>query len=350
MNLLILGGTRFLGRHLAELALQAGHEVTLLHRGRSNAQLFPEAEHRIADRDDAAAFAAALGRVSEGGTWDAAIDTSAYFPRQVAQAAALLADRVGQYQLISSISVYASFDGLATDESAPRLTLPGAEQAQAVTGANYGALKALCEDAALEGFGERALIARPGLLVGPWDPTGRFTWWAERLARAATEPDTEMLAPGDPLGPVQCIDARDAALWLLHQAEACTGGACNLTGPEEPLTMAGFLAAGQAALAPQARLQWVDEDFVLAQGVAPWSDLPVWLPAVSSGVHRADIGRALATGLQCRPLAQTFADTAAWAAQHGGGPQPIAGGPPRPAVGLAPAREAALLRAWHARG
>jgi 2'-hydroxyisoflavone reductase len=115
------------------------------------------------------------------------------------------------------------------------------------------------------------------------------------------------------------------------------------------MTMAGVLATGQAALAPQARLQWVDEAFLLEQGVAPWSELPVWLPAASSGVHRTDIGRALATGLHCRPLAQTFADTAAWAAQHGGGPLPLAGGPPRPAVGLSLEREAALLQAWHER-
>lgn len=348
MNLLILGGTRFLGRHLAQLALEAGHHVTLVHRGRSHAGLFPQAEHLIADRDAPGALAAALaGAVS--GSWDAAIDTSAYFPRQVRLAADVLGDRVGQYQLVSSISVYASFDGLATDESAPRVTVNEAE-ATTVTGATYGGLKALCEDAAFEGFGERALVARPGLLVGPHDPTGRFTWWAERFARAAAEAgQAEVLAPGDPLGPVQFIDARDAAAWLLHQAEACTSGACNLTGPEEPLTMAEFLATAQRTLAPAARLCWVDEAFLLAQGVAPWSDVPVWLPAASSGLHRTDIGRALATGLQCRPLAHTLADTAAWAAAQGGGPTQSPGAPPRPAVGLAPEREAALRAAWQAR-
>jgi 2'-hydroxyisoflavone reductase len=348
MHLLILGGTRFLGRHLAEQALAAGHHVTLLHRGHSNPGLFPEAEHLIADRDQPGALASALQGASSSG-WDAAIDTSAYFPRQVRLAAELLGDRVGQYQLISSISVYASFEGLAIDESTPRLTVDEA-QATSVTGATYGGLKALCEDAAEEGFGERALVVRPGLLVGPWDPTGRFTWWAERFARAAAdENETEVLAPGHPQGPVQCIDARDAAAWLLHQAEACTSGACNLTGPEEPLSMAEFMATAQRTLAPASRLCWVDEDFLLAQGVAPWSELPVWLPAASSGVHRADIGRALATGLQCRPLAQTLADTAAWAAAEGGGPVQSAGTPPRPAVGLAPAREAALREAWRAR-
>ena len=347
MNLLILGGTRFLGRHLAQLALEAGHQVTLLHRGRSNAGLFPEAEHLIVDRDQPAALAAALHGVDT--SWDAAIDTSAYFPRQVRQVAELLEDRVGQYQLVSTISVYAGFDTLATDEGAPRLTVNEAE-ATAVTGATYGGLKALCEDAAFEGFGERCLVSRPGLLVGPHDPTGRFTWWAERFARAAADPtQAEVLAPGNPLGPVQCIDARDAAAWMLHQAEACTSGACNLTGPEAPISMAEFLAMAQQTLAPASRLLWVDEDFLLAQGVAPWSELPVWLPAASSGVHRIDISRALATGLQCRPLAATLADTAAWAAEQGGGPTQSPGAPPRPPVGLAPEREAALRAAWLAR-
>ena len=351
MNLLILGGTRFLGRHLAQLALEAGHQVTLLHRGRSNATLFPEAEHLIADRDQPAALAAALHGADTG--WDAAIDTSAYFPRQVRQVAALLGDRVGQYQLVSSISVYAGFDTLATDESAPRLTLDEAE-ATAVTGAitseNYGGLKALCEDAAFEGFGDRCLVSRPGLLVGPHDPTGRFTWWAQRFARAAADAtQTEVLAPGNPLGPVQYIDARDAAAWMLHQAEARTSGACNLTGPEMPLTMAEFLSLAQQTLAPASSLCWVDEAFLLAQGVAPWSDIPVWLPAASSGVHRIDIDRALATGLQCRSLAATLADTAAWAADQGIGPTHSPGAPPRPAVGMAPEREAALRAAWLAR-
>ena len=360
MNLLILGGTRFLGRHLAQLALEAGHQVTLLHRGRSNAALFPEAEHLIADRDQPAALAAALHSVDT--SWDAAIDTSAYFPRQVRQVAQLLDDRVGQYQLVSSISVYADFDTLATDEGAPRLALNEAEATTltgaltgAITSDNYGGLKALCEDAAFEGFGQRCLVARPGLLVGPHDPTGRFTWWAERFARAAasgkgegagSDTDAEVLAPGNPLGPVQCIDARDAAAWMLHQAEACTSGACNLTGPEAPLCMAEFLATAQQTLAPGSRLCWVDEEFLLAQGVAPWSELPVWLPAASSGVHRIDISRALATGLQCRPLAATFADTAAWAAEQGGGPTQSPGAPPRPPVGLMPKREAALRAAW----
>ncbi|MDP2005036.1 MAG: NAD-dependent epimerase/dehydratase family protein [Rubrivivax sp.] len=343
MELLILGGTRFLGRHLARLAIDAGHEVTLLHRGRSASGLFPEAEHRIADRDQEGEFAAALA----GGGWDAVIDTSAYLPRQVASAAASLAGRVGQYQLVSSISVYADFDAAATAEEALLQSLPD-PRVQVVDGTTYGGLKALCEGAAHEGFGDGCLVSRPGLLVGPHDPTGRFTWWAQRFVRADSGDDdeAEVLAPGDPDAPVQCIDARDAAAWMLHQAEAGHRGTYNLTGPETPTTMGELLETARRTLAPEAQVLWVDETFLLGQGVAPWSDLPVWLPLAQSGVHRIDITRALDTGLQCRPLAQTLADTAAWAATS---PPPVPGGPLRPPVGLAPEREAALRAAWRAR-
>ncbi len=354
MKLLILGGTRFLGRHLAELALQAGHELTLMHRGRSGPDLFPEADHRIADRDGSLA-------VLQDGVWDAAIDTSAYVPRQVHAMAEALAGRVSTYQLVSTISVYAdpnaSPHGL-TDETAEVQTLED-PRTETVTGATYGGLKALCEVAAWDGFEGRCLIARPGLLVGPHDPTGRFTWWVQRLLRGGdnggngngngsdngSDNDNDLLAPGDPDSPVQCIDARDAAAWLLHQAEQGQTGVFNLSGPEAPTTMGQLLAAGAQALNSSARPLWVDEDFLLAQGVQPWTDLPLWLPRAEAGLHRIDIERALATGLQCRALARTFADTAAWA---GAAPPPATEGPPRPSVGLSAEREAALLAAWRA--
>lgn len=345
MRLLILGGTRFLGRHLARQALAAGHELTLLHRGRSAADLFPEAEHLIADRDRAGEFTTALA----GGAWDAVIDTSAYLPRQVQAAAAALAGRVGQYQLVSTISVYAGFDAAVTDETAPLQVLPD-PAVQVVDGSSYGGLKALCEAAAYEGFEDACLVSRPGLLVGPHDPTGRFTWWVQRFVRADSGDDdeTEVLAPGDPAAPVQFIDARDAAAWMLHQAEAGHRGTYNLTGPESPATMGELLAAARDTLAPASELLWVDEAFLLEQGVVPWSELPVWLPLAQSGVHRVDIARALDTGLQCRPWAQTLRDTATWAAKAAL-PAPVPGGPPRPSVGLAPGREAALRAAWRAR-
>lgn len=346
MKILILGGTRFLGRHLAEQALAQGHAVTLLHRGRSGPGLFPQAEHLIADRDgDLCALAK--------GEWDSVIDTSAYVPRQVRAVAARLAGRVGQYQLVSTISVYADTEAGAlnagsVDETAALQTLAD-PSAEAVTGDTYGGLKVLCEQAAWEGFAGRCLISRPGLLIGPHDPTGRFSWWVQRLLRGGT-----VLAPGDPATPVQFIDARDAAAWHLLQAErantAPKTGIFNLTGPAQPLSMGGLLQAARDTLNPAAQLAWVGEKFLLDAGVAPWSDLPVWLPQSQARLHRTDINRALAAGLQCRPLADTLADTATWLQGAAAAPEPaVDASPPKPAVGLAPEREAALLQAWQAR-
>jgi len=331
VKLLILGGTRFLGRHVAELALARGHQLTLLHRGRSGPDLFPQAEHRRADRDGDL-------QVLARGEWDAAIDTSAYLPRQVRAIADSLGGRVGHYQLVSTISVYAGFAASGTTEDAAVQTLAD-PAVQTVSGETYGGLKALCEAEARSGFAGRCLVNRPGLLVGPHDPTGRFTWWVRRIAAGG-----DVLAPGDPQGPVQFIDARDAAAWMLRQSEQGTQGVFNLTGPARPLTWGALLETAVDTLNPDARLQWVDEAFVLGQGVAPWSDLPVWLPRESEGMHRVVIAPALVTGLVCRPLAQTLADTAAWA-----GPPAPAAGPPRPAVGLTAERETALLAAWRAR-
>ena len=336
MRFLILGGTRFLGRHIAQQALAAGHHVTLLHRGRSHAGLFPQAEHRITDRDGDLAVLDGID------TWDSVIDTSAYVPRQVRAVAAKLAGRVGQYQLVSSISAYADLspgaDLAATvDESAPLAALAD-PTVEAITGDTYGGLKVLCEQAAQDAFAGRCLVPRPGLIVGPHDPTGRFTWWMQRFARAT--PGSEVIAPGRPDAPVQFIDARDLAAWMLLQADRSTDGVFNLTGPDAPLRWGDFLDAAREALAPAAQLAWVDEAFVLAQGIAPWSDLPVWLPTSDEGLHRVSIARALATGLQGRPLRETILDTAAWAAG-----EPARTNPP----GLAPDREASLMTAWRAR-
>lgn len=332
MKLLILGGTRFLGRHLAELAIAAGHEVTLMHRGRSGPALFPEAEHLIADRNgDLAALAA--------GRWEAAIDTNAYVPRHVHSVAAALAGRTERYLLVSTISVYSLFGTPHQDEDAPlqRLADPATET---VTGETYGGLKVLCEEAALAGFGaSRTLVARPGLIVGPHDPTERFTWWLRRLQRGG-----ELLAPAPPGAPLQFIDARDAAAWLLLQAERGSAGTFNLTGPTgAPVTMASFLEEAAAALGVPAQPVWADEDFLVAQGVQPWSDLPLWVPQSESGLHQVSVDRARSLGLSCRPLAETVTATAAWAREHS--PPAAASQPP----GLEPEREAALIAAWRSR-
>jgi 2'-hydroxyisoflavone reductase len=332
MRLLVIGGTRFLGRHLVEQALQAGHRVTLLNRGRANPGLFPAVDSRIADRNGD--LSVVLGADER---WDAAIDTCAYLPRQVRALAGRLAGRVGQYQMVSSISAYADFrPGMGED--APLATIDDPDT-ETVDGRTYGALKALCEGAAEEGFTGRCLRPRPALIVGPHDPTERFTWWVRRFARA--EPGSEGLAPGSPEAPVQFIDVRDAAAWLLRQAEVGTTGAFNLTGPDAAGTMGGLIDALRTTLAPTLRPVWVDEDFLQAEGVAAWSDLPVWLGRDDEASHRIDASRARATGLRCRPWGQTIADTAAWAA--------TTAAPPSPPPGLAPAREAELLARWRAR-
>jgi 2'-hydroxyisoflavone reductase len=342
MHLLIVGGTKFLGRHIAAQALAAGHRLTLLHRGQSGPGLFPEAEHLIADRN---------GDLSllRGRRFDVVIDTSAYVPRQVRSLAAALAEAMpAQYQFVSSISAYAAFaasnaesdsasDAAGTNEDAPLATLSD-PATEVIDGNTYGGLKAACEAAALQSFDSggvrRCVLVRPGLIVGPHDPSGRFTWW---VRRADAQP-AALIVPGDAESPVQFIDARDLAAWMLGAAatHAPLRGAYNLTGPATALTMGAFVAALRDVLAPQARLQPRDEALLLAQGVAPWTELPVWLPAASAALHRVDIGRALASGLAIRPLADTLRDTAAWARtapEHG----------LRPGVGLSAEREAALL-------
>jgi 2'-hydroxyisoflavone reductase len=326
MKLLILGGTRFLGRHLASQALAQGWAVSLLHRGHSNTTLFPEAEHLITDRDKDLSCL-------RGRQWDAVIDTSAYVPRQVRQVAQVLAGRVGHYQLVSTISVYAAYAPAGNDENAALASLPDPES-ETLDNSRYGGLKALCEQEARQGFGEpHCLINRPGLLVGAYDPTGRFSWWVRRFTDSTVSTDV-VLAPGDPQAQVQFIDAADAAAWMLLQAQQGTTGVVNLTGPAAPLTMGEFLETARAVLRPQARLRWLPERYLLDQGVKPWTELPVWLPADSAALHRTHITRALQTGLAIRPLRHTLLDTAAWLPQA----------PATPAVGMSAEREAALLK------
>ncbi len=328
MKLLIVGGTRFLGRHIAEQALAQGHDVSLLHRGKSGPDLFPQAQHLIADRDGDLS-------VLSGQQWDAAIDTSAYVPRQVRAMSTALEPHVKRYLLVSTISVYADFADIGTTEGAATQVLDD-PLTETVNGATYGGLKALCEEAALAAWGERCVVARPGLIVGPHDPTGRFTWWMTRLQRGGA-----VLAPGSPEAPVQFIDARDVAAWLLHQADAATQGPFNLTGPHPALKMGEFLDTTRRVLNPSASLRWVDADWLLSEGVKPWSDLPVWLPPESHGLHKMNLARALTTGLVFTPLAQTVADTAAWAVIN---PSPVNHSAVAPTtVGLSPEREVQLL-------
>jgi 2'-hydroxyisoflavone reductase len=324
MRLLVIGGTRFLGRHLVQQALDAGHDVTLFNRGQSAASLFPQAEQRRGDRNGD------LGALASG-AWDTVIDTCAYVPRHVRTMAAALRGRVGHYQLVSTVSVYAQFENAGIDEDAPLAALDD-ERTEVVDGQTYGGLKALCERALLEALPSAACIVRPGLLVGPHDPTGRFTWWIQRLLRGGA-----VLCPGSPSAPLQFIDARDAAAFLLRQAATAARGTFNLAGPFAPLTMGAFFEQARAVLNPSSTLRWIDETTLLAAGVEPWTELPLWVPADTAGLQAVSIERARRAGLRCRALEHTLCDTAAWV-RSGAAPSVAT-------VGLNAEREAALLAA-----
>ncbi len=328
MKLLILGGTQFLGRHLVEAALARGHEVTLFHRGKTNPDLFPGVERLRGDRDGGL-------DVLKGRRWQAAIDTCGYVPRVVRASAELLAGAVDHYTFISTISVYADASKPNQDESARLATLAD-ETVEEVTGETYGALKVLCERAAEAAMPGRVLTVRPGLIVGPHDPTDRFIYWPARVARGG-----EALAPGKPGAPVQVIDARDLAAWNLRMIEAGKIGVYNATGPAYRLTMQATLETCKAAAGSDATFTWVDEAFLLEHEVGPWMELPLWLPEGDSGLMATDCRRAIADGLTFRPLVETARDTLAWHTT-------------RPTdhewrAGLKPEKEAAILKAWRAR-
>ncbi len=332
MDLLILGGTVFLGRHLVDAALDAGHQVTLFNRGRHGAELFPQVEKLRGDRDGG--LDALAGR-----RWDAVIDTCGYVPRLVRASAELLAGSVAHYTFISSISVYRDLDQAPVDEHSPVgiLADPTVEE---ITGETYGPLKALCEQAAEAAMPGRVLHVRPGLIVGPHDPTDRFTYWPWRVAQGGN-----VLAPGRPERRVELIDGRDLSHWILRAVEARRTGVYNATGPAHELTMGDLLAACRQAIGSDAHFTWVDEAFLLANGVAPWSELPLWLPESDNGVMAVDCQRAIAAGLELRPLAETVQDTLAWLRTD---KAPAEGDLSNIELraGMARAREAELLAAW----
>ena len=327
MKILMLGGTAFLGRAIVEAAQARGHEVTLFNRGQHNPSLFPELEHLRGDRDGGL-------QALRGRRWEAVIDPSGYVPRIVRASAELLADAVEHYTFISSISVYADFSQRGIDETAPVATLED-PTIETISGESYGPLKALCEQVVEQTLPGRSLIIRPGLIVGPRDPTDRFTYWVERVDRGG-----DVLLPNRPALDVQIIDARDLAEWTLRMVEARQTGTYNATGPDYPLTLEQVVETCKAVSGSDARWIWVDEQFLLEHEVKPWSEVPLWIadePELA-GFDAVNIGKALAEGLSFRPLAATIADTLAW-------------NKTRPAdaerkAGLQPSREAQLLEQW----
>jgi 2'-hydroxyisoflavone reductase len=314
VRLLILGGTLFVGRHLAEAALERGHELTLFHRGRTNPDVAPQARHVLGDRErDLAGLA--------GEQFDWVLDTSGYVPRVVRSAVeAIPAER---WCFISSVSAYADLSGPVT-ESTP---LREPEWEREDVDALYGELKVACERVVLDAYGDRALVLRPALIVGPQDPTARFSYWPLRIARGG-----DVLAPGDPARLVQFVDARDLAKWTLDLLEVNAGGTLNAAS--EPVTMGTLLDTCLRVAGTNARLRWASDDFLRAEGVGEWQELPLWLVDPEwegmMAVHPARV--------PARPLDDTVRDVLA-----AGPARAEASGSHLGRAGLSPERESQLL-------
>jgi len=346
MNILVLGGTKFVGRAFVESALRMGHSVTLFNRGKQDPGAWPGLEQVHGDRTAENAFAPFAGR-----RFDAVVDPAAYLPRDVAKSAAFFAPRCDRYLLVSSISVHASHAEFGANESTPvgRLT-PEQEKEVAELSADgpipaaklgpyYGPLKALCEEVAERALGTRATVIRPGLVVGPHDNTDRFTYWPARFRRGGT-----VLAPGRPERVVQFVDVRDLADFMRHALEKALPGIWQVTGPAAPLPFGEVIASCARVAtqrgAPPSTLRWVDDAALVAQGVTPWTEMPLWIPESAEGMEgfmHADCAKARGGGLTYRALDDTVAATYDWDASR----NPEA---PRNA-GLAAKKEAEILAA-----
>jgi nucleoside-diphosphate-sugar epimerase len=322
MRILVIGGTRFVGRAFLDAAVERGHQVTLFHRGESEPDGLAAAEHLHGDRDGGL-------DVLQGRTWDAVLDTCGYVPRVVRESAELLRDAAGHYAFVSTLSVYPDevLRGANEDTPVHRPPFPATEK---ITGESYGPLKVACEEAVREVFGDRSLIVRPGYIVGPHDPTDRFTSYVRRASEGG-----EMLAPGPPDAAVQVVDARDLGTFVVDRIEANDPGVYGVVGPGEPASMRDVLEASREAAGADTTFTWVAPEFLarLGEEVEAW--LPIW--DVQLGVHEFDMSRAVGAGLRHRPLADTVTDTLAW---------DRARGMPELRSGLPRDQERELLEAW----
>ncbi|HEY7280594.1 MAG TPA: NAD-dependent epimerase/dehydratase family protein [Actinomycetota bacterium] len=328
MRILFIGGTRFVGRHLADMAVATGHDVTVFHRGTTGRGAVEGAEEILGDRDGGL-------DVLDGREWETVVDTSGYFPRVVRASARRLSDAAERYVFVSSLSAYSDDRTPGQDESGPLGTIddPAIEE---ITEESYGPLKVLCEREVETAFPDRALILRWGLMVGPLDYTDRFTYWPRRIADGG-----EVLAPGPRDQPVQFADGRDVAAFMLSAVERRLTGVFNVHGPEDRLTFEDLLRTCREVAGSDAELVWADPEFLLAQGVEPWSDLPLWLPGEeNAGFMQRSSGRAIAAGFEPRPVADTVRDTLAWDAERGS---------PELQAGLSRDRAAAVLASWRGR-
>ena len=329
MRLLVIGGTRFVGRHVVAAALARHHDVTVFHRGRTGADLFPDAEHLLGDRD------ADLSPLADG-SWDVVVDACAYVPRQVRELGEVVGGSARRYLFVSTTSVYDASRGFGHDEDAPLASLADPDTEE-VTDETYGGLKVGCELAAREIYGGRLTVVRPTYVVGPHDYTHRFTYWVQRIARGG-----EVLAPEPRRTGLQVIDARDMASWIVTLLEDDVEGVFHAVSPEAGFTFEDVLQELVSAVGPSGtRLTWVDKQFLLDAGVTD-DELPLWPAGDTSGVEEmADPARARAAGLEPRPLAQTARELLD-AERLDPTPNPHV-------TRLGPEHEAELLRRWHAR-
>jgi 2'-hydroxyisoflavone reductase len=340
LRLLVLGGTGFIGPYQVRYAVERGHHVTVFNRGRRQAELPEGVEHLQGDRnDDLTAL--------ERGEWDVVIDNPTTLPVWVRDAASLLRDRANHYIFVSTISVFADNSVPGKDEAgalAPYTgTDPMAETMETLlanVGQLYGPLKALSEREAEKWFPGRTTVIRPGLIVGPGDPSDRFTYWPVRVSRGG-----EVLAPGTPQDPVQLIDARDLAEWTIRMAEQNATGIYNATGPAHSMGVGEMLSAMEPLAREPVRFTFADAEFLEAQEVRAWADMPTWVPpeGETAGFARVSNQRALGRGLTFRPIAETARETLAWFRSLPAERQA------RLQAGLSPERESQLLEAWHAR-
>lgn len=327
MHILIIGGTLFVGRALVEAALARGHRVTLFNRGKTNPGLFPRVVRRQGNRNEGFA-------PLQGMAFDAIIDTCGYFPRQLEIAVDELGASSPCYLFVSTCSVYRDHDLESVDEDSPLQELADPD-VQEITGETYGGLKALCERRLQAAWPGRLQIVRPGLIVGPWDPSGRFSYWLRRMHEGG-----DVLAPGRPERPVQFIDVRDLASLCLDLCAAGTSGVFNAVGPADPLGFGEFLKHCADIAGVPSRCHWADDALLEEALVTPFHELPLWVPASHRGFFRVSCARALAAGLVHRPVTETVRDTLAWSLERsptfdrGADPQ-------RP--GMSPERERHLL-------
>jgi 2'-hydroxyisoflavone reductase len=330
MKVLVLGGTGFLGPIIVQNLVDHGHTVTLFNRGKTNPQLFPDLEKLRGDREKGELDAI------RGRAWDVAIDTPPWKPRWVIGALDVLKDSLRHYTFISSISVFGEASKPGLDESAPVAKTDDPKEIIQ----NYGALKALCEEAAEKGMPGKALVIRPGLIVGPGDHSDRFTYWPVRVERGG-----EVLAPGTPEDPVQIIDVRDLGEWVVRAVEKKLTGIYNATGPEKPHGMGFILDTCKKVTGSDAKFIWADVDFLAEQKVSAWSDMPAWVSPKSddAGIGRVSVAKAVQDGLKFRPLEDTVRATLDWWHKL---PEERR---KKLKAGISPEREAKVLATWHER-